>query len=230
MRHRKSWARSSSVGALNEVIWTPWGSTSPTVWRSTPPLPEVSMPWSTSSTRRVRPRPTRSANSRSCRSASSAPSAASASLPASLSPSKPGVASVSMRVRSTGPVGRRRHATHGAHAVAGQGLSPAPWPRRGCSRPRCRCCRRPGARRTRCPRTNPALSSTRSEASLRWSGAAKYDVASREAVPRAAPSRPTASACRRRGRATGLADRVVDADRLRVGRQQRRTRGSRAIR
>ena len=29
MRHRKSWLRSSSVGALNEVIRTPWGSTRP---------------------------------------------------------------------------------------------------------------------------------------------------------------------------------------------------------
>ena len=55
MRQRKSWARSSSVGALKLVIRTPCGSTSPMVWRSTPPLPLVSMPCSTTSTRRSRP-------------------------------------------------------------------------------------------------------------------------------------------------------------------------------
>ena len=107
MRHRKSWARSSSVGALKLVIRTPCGSTRPIVWRSTPPLPLVSMPCSTSSTRRSLPT-VRSAQSRSCRSASSSPIAKSAALPSAFLPSNPGAASVSIAVRSTGPGGRRR--------------------------------------------------------------------------------------------------------------------------
>ena len=89
IRHRKWWRRSSSVGALKQVIRTPCGSTRPTVCRIVPPLPEVSMPCSTSSTRRVsRVRP--SANSRSWRSASSSPRAASAAFRRLLAAAEPG--------------------------------------------------------------------------------------------------------------------------------------------
>ena len=77
-------ARSSSVGALNEVIRTPCGSTSPTVCLSTPPLPEVSMPCSTSSTDRASGLQVRSANSRSCSSASSSPEAGQRARPSLL--------------------------------------------------------------------------------------------------------------------------------------------------
>jgi hypothetical protein len=107
IRQRKSWDRSSSVGALNEVIRTPCGSTSPTACRITPPLPEVSMPWSTSSTLRVPP-VFPSANSRSWRSASPSPIAYSAALPFFLEPLKPGLPCGSYAARSTGPRGRVR--------------------------------------------------------------------------------------------------------------------------
>ena len=105
MRQRKSWARSSSVGALKLVIRTPWGSTSPMVWRRTPPLPLVSMPWRTTSTRRSDPA-VRSAQSRSCRSLSSSAMAARADWPSAFLPAKPGAASVSIAVRSTGPAAK----------------------------------------------------------------------------------------------------------------------------
>src|SRR5207342_1462076 len=78
----------------------------PTVWRSTPPLPEVSIPWSTSRTRRSEP-VVRSAQSISCRSDSSSPSANRAALPLVLPPSNPGDASVGIAARSTAPGGRR---------------------------------------------------------------------------------------------------------------------------
>src|SRR3954447_20134575 len=106
MRHRKSCARSSSVGALKLVIFTPCGSTRPTVCRSTPPLPEVSIPCSTSSTRRSEP-VVRSAHRRSCQSDSSSPSAARAALPAFLPPSNPEVSSVTIALRLTAPGGSR---------------------------------------------------------------------------------------------------------------------------
>ena len=52
MRQRKSCASSSGVGRLNAAMCTPAGSTCPTTWPTVPPLPEVSMPCSTSSTLR----------------------------------------------------------------------------------------------------------------------------------------------------------------------------------
>ena len=55
MRHRKSWASSSSVGFLNDFSRNPLGLSWPSALSMTPPLPEVSMPWSTTSTRRRPP-------------------------------------------------------------------------------------------------------------------------------------------------------------------------------
>ena len=194
----------------------PCGSISPTVCRSVPPLPEVSMPCSTSSTRRRGVQRCRSAKSRSWRSASSSPIAASAFLPSAFLPSNPGAASVSIAVRSTGPVGSggtrgmRSSCRHQASTRRTSRVQPtivpvvpSAW---GSSNQR--------------PRVKPALSSTRSDASLRWSGAAKYDVASRQPVagphhPR--PQDPHAVPATDPG---GLADRVVDADGVRVGREQ----------
>jgi len=46
---------SAFVGALNEAISSPWGSINPAASRTIPPLPVVSMPCSTSSTRRWSP-------------------------------------------------------------------------------------------------------------------------------------------------------------------------------
>ena len=57
IRHRKSCFSSSAVGALKAVICTPWGSTLPTTWRMIPPLPEVSIPCTISSTERPSPLP-----------------------------------------------------------------------------------------------------------------------------------------------------------------------------
>src|SRR5579871_5427858 len=67
-RHRKSCASSTGVGALNGTIRKPSGSTSWNTARIVPSLPLVSMPCSTSSTRRLR-----CACSRSCRLSSSRP-------------------------------------------------------------------------------------------------------------------------------------------------------------
>ncbi len=55
MRHRKSWASSSLVGFRNDVCLIPLGFSSPSACWITPPLPEVSMPCSTTSTRRDPP-------------------------------------------------------------------------------------------------------------------------------------------------------------------------------
>ena len=137
------------VGALKEAIAQPWGSTWPMTWRTTPPLPEVSMPWRTSS--RLRDPPlTPSACSRSWRSDSRGPSAASSALPAALSPSKPGVARVSSALRSTGPAGTRSRSETRAAALellpmrclssgdrwpASSHLAPCRRTRRGRSRP-----------------------------------------------------------------------------------------------
>ena len=104
MRQRKSWASSSFVGALKAVSLTPSGLTE-TTWRMMPPLPEVSMPCTTSSTERFEPA-VDCAKSRSSRSASSASQAASAALPAILPPLKPGVADVSTSA-STKPLPTR---------------------------------------------------------------------------------------------------------------------------
>ena len=49
MRHRKSWASSSLVGFLNDVSRRPLGFSRPSAWSITPPLPEVSIPCSTTS-------------------------------------------------------------------------------------------------------------------------------------------------------------------------------------
>ena len=110
MRHRKSCRFSASVGALKEAMSSPCGSISPAASRTMPPLPLVSMPCRTSSTRRSSPSMPR-AKSISCRSASSTPTSNSASLAASLSsedvPGHSGVALVSIALRSTGPGGRR---------------------------------------------------------------------------------------------------------------------------
>ena len=89
MRHRKSWARSSGVGALNACTWTPSGSIAPITWRMIPPLPAVSMPCRTTSRDGTSPTGasrTDWANSSSCRSASTAPRAARSFLPFALSP------------------------------------------------------------------------------------------------------------------------------------------------
>ena len=48
-RQRKSWASSVEVGALNDATWTPEGFTPSNTLRIAPPLPEVSMPCSTTS-------------------------------------------------------------------------------------------------------------------------------------------------------------------------------------
>ncbi len=50
---RKSCSSSSGVGALKALSRVPLGSSSPTTWRTVPPLPDVSMPCNTSSTRRT---------------------------------------------------------------------------------------------------------------------------------------------------------------------------------
>src|SRR4051794_21175459 len=91
IRQRKSCSSSSGVGALNAMCSTPCGSTLPTTCRTMPPLPEVSMPWRTSSTLRLLAPPRAAANSRSCRADSSRAPPASAFAPAALFPSKPGV-------------------------------------------------------------------------------------------------------------------------------------------
>ena len=53
MRHRKWCASSSSVGFLKEATSSPAGSIAEKTWRTVPPLPLVSMPWSTTSRERV---------------------------------------------------------------------------------------------------------------------------------------------------------------------------------
>ena len=52
IRHRKSWASSSSVGFLNDARRTPPGFTRPSTCLIVPSLPDVSMPCRISSTRR----------------------------------------------------------------------------------------------------------------------------------------------------------------------------------
>src|SRR5215207_4055394 len=106
MRHRKPRRFSAGVGALKDMIRSPWGSIRPALWRITPPLPDVSMPCSTS--RMLRRPPLRpSAYRRSCHSETSGPSAWRAALPSALPPGEPGVERVSYALRSTGPAGTR---------------------------------------------------------------------------------------------------------------------------
>lgn len=54
IRQRKGCARSSLVGALKAVCLTPCGSKAPTTYRMIPPLPEVSIPCTTSRSERFR--------------------------------------------------------------------------------------------------------------------------------------------------------------------------------
>ena len=105
MRQRKSCASSSSVGALKAVAWTPCGSTEPMTWRTMPPLPAVSMPWTTSRTDRRAPPWTRRRAAPAGRTARPR-TALSAALPASLFPVKPGVPDVSTSA-STKPLPTR---------------------------------------------------------------------------------------------------------------------------
>ena len=89
MRHRKSCSSSSGVGRPNVAMCRPAGSHWPTTWRTVPPLPEVSIPCSTSRTLRVPPlRP--SAYSCSCSVETRSAISACAFLAAALPCLKPG--------------------------------------------------------------------------------------------------------------------------------------------
>src|SRR4051794_4410029 len=120
IRHRNGCERSCSVGCLNALIFTPCGSTMPIACRMTPPLPEVSMPWSTTSTLGAPSSPARpAAYRRSWRSASSASIAVRAAGASALPfPGKPGVDRVSSRPRATGPGGSRSRSLSGGGAAA----------------------------------------------------------------------------------------------------------------
>ena len=118
-----------------------------------------------------------------------------------------------------------RHGHIMAHGVVPLGRGRGA--RRACSRPPSRSCRRAAARRTRVPRVNPALASIRSDAALRWSGAAKYDVASGNRSGRVRIHAHSIRGAEPAARPPGLPDGVVDADR-RPGRARGgRVRGSR---
>ena len=166
IRHRKCWSRSSGVGFLNEAICSPCGFTSPATCRITPPLPEVSIPCSTSSSDR-RPPPTASANSASCRA-----SRRGGELDHVLGGRRPvlrsdrPVARVERRQVDLGghPERRARGLRHAARVVGAPGLRAVSW-QRGCrglraarrgqveledgTAPRCAAARRPRRARTR---------------------------------------------------------------------------------
>ena len=73
IRHRNGCLRSAAVGARNEVILTPCGSTRPMALRMMPPFPDVSIPCKITSTLRLVSSARPLAYRHSCRSASSTP-------------------------------------------------------------------------------------------------------------------------------------------------------------
>ena len=126
-----------------------------------------------------------------------------------------------------GPAGTRSAETSMRAHHRSWALSRAPDARRACSRPRCR--RVPSVLRLVEPEAlgEADLVQHPQRRPLRWSGAAKYVVASGKPVSgplHPGPEHPGADAAADPG---DVADRVVDADRVRVGRRARRTRGSR---
>ncbi|CAM5556546.1 hypothetical protein STANM309S_06478 [Streptomyces tanashiensis] len=108
IRQRKGWFRSSWVGALKARMRQPDGLKSPMTCLTVPPLPLVSMPWRTRSSRRRSP-PVLDAYRRSWSSARRGPRAAVAASPAALPVGPAGVARASYAVRSIrSPSGIRR--------------------------------------------------------------------------------------------------------------------------
>ena len=184
------------------------------------------MPCSTSSTRRREPVAAPSAKSRSWRSDSSSPSANERRLAlASCRRRSPGVASVAMRGR--GRPGRAGAAGVGGHASIIAASSQHPGARRGSNRRPCRRCRRSCGSSNHSPCGEPGLGQHPQGRGVAVVG--RREVGRRRPGTGAgsAPSTPTAPGRRARGPPTPRAERVVDADRVGVGTEQRRSRGSR---
>ena len=222
MRQRKSCLRSSSVGALKLVIRTPCGSTSPIVWRSTPPLPLVSMPCSTSRTRRSEP-------------------------DGALGPEPLLQVGELGTHRERGPPCRRSSCRRSRARRRSRSRSGRPVRRAGAGRRRCRrvmgtswptactgrgrgarraCSRRPlRSMPSRCgssnqvPRVNPALARIRSDARVAVVGRGEVGRRVGESPARVQHPRPQHAAPSPRPRHSSRADGVVDADGVRVGRE-----------
>ena len=118
IRHRKSCFSSVFVGALNAVICTPCGSSSPTQCRMMPPLPAVSMPWMHQQHAPADSVGARaSAYSRSCSSRDLVPEIRPAPCVASTCRRRsPASTRGSIVARSTGPGGSRRRSLTGTFA------------------------------------------------------------------------------------------------------------------